>query len=293
MHVWMCTQETLEGKRERNTFNQKRFRKSRKRQHILGFFDVKQSWDHPTNVRLLNIQSFRCVNSFCQPCHIIHVYSLTTRQNPRLIHWVQSNTWANVSNLWQQSEDILHRQKKIQKKVVRMMCQIITRQSAISELERIFTNRIAKAAIKQLTEKSRTMLIHVKNRWPEVIQPWLWPFALKQVEFNLNNLRLGKSGKLGAKTFSDMHNKINIRHYHTFCCPVYVLNARLQGASFIPKWDEQGRVGAYVGRSFPHIKSLYGTRQSKISRHVRRNLFNCSITKKRISSSFLIVHLRK
>ena len=52
-----------------------------------------------------------------------------------------------------------------------MMCQIITRQSAISELERIFTNRIAMAAIKQLTEKSRTMLIHVKNRWPEVIQP--------------------------------------------------------------------------------------------------------------------------
>ena len=98
-----------------------------------------------------------------------------------------------------------------------------------------FQNGIVEADIKQLTEKARTMLIHVKHLWTEVIQPCLWPFALKQAEFNLNNLRLGKSGKSRAENFSDMHNKINIRHYHTFGCPVYVLNARLQGAGFIPK----------------------------------------------------------
>ena len=46
-----------------------------------------------------------------------------------------------------------------------------------------------------------------------------------------------------------MHNKINIRHYHTFVCLVYVIDARLQGDIFIPKWDERVRVGAYVGRS--------------------------------------------
>ena len=97
------------------------------------------------------------------------------------------------------------------------------------------------------------MLIHVNHQWPEFIQPFLWPFALKQVEFNLNNLCLGKSGKLRAETFSAMHNKINIRHYHTFSCLVYVLNARLQGASFIPKWDERVRVGVYVGGSPIHI----------------------------------------
>ena len=93
------------------------------------------------------------------------------------------------------------------------------------------------------------MLRHVKHQWPEVIQPCLWPFALKQAEFNLNNLRLGKSGKSRAENFSAMHNKINIRHYHKFGCPVYVLNARLQGVVFIPKWDKRVRVGAYVGRS--------------------------------------------
>ena len=88
-----------------------------------------------------------------------------------------------------------------------------------------FQNGLAKAAIKQLTEKVRTILIHVKYQWPEVIQPCLWPFMLKQAEFNMNNLRLSKSGKSHAKHFSAMHNKINIRHYHTFGCLVYILDA--------------------------------------------------------------------
>ena len=119
-----------------------------------------------------------------------------------------------------------------------------------------FQNGIAEADIKQLTEKSRTRLIHAKHWWPEVIQPCLWPFSLKQAEFNLNNLRLGKSGKLRAGNFSAMHNKINIRHYHTFGCPVYVHYARLQGAGFIPKWDEQARVGVYVRRSPIHAGNV-------------------------------------
>ena len=106
-----------------------------------------------------------------------------------------------------------------------------------------FQNGIAEADIKQLTEKLRTMMIHENHLCPEVIQPFLWPFALKQAGFNLNNLRLRKSGKLRAKTFSAMHNKINIRYYCTFGCLVYALDARLQGASFIPKWDERVRMG--------------------------------------------------
>ena len=47
-----------------------------------------------------------------------------------------------------------------------------------------FQNGISEAAIKQLTEKTRTMLIHVKHQWPEVIQPCLWPFSLRQAASN-------------------------------------------------------------------------------------------------------------
>ena len=68
-------------------------------------------------------------------------------------------------------------------------------------------NGISEADIEQLTEKSRTVMIHVKHRWLEVIQPCLCPFTLKQAEFNLNNLRLGKSVKSRAKHFSAMLRK--------------------------------------------------------------------------------------
>ena len=137
---------------------------------------------------------------------------------------------------------------------------------------------------------------------PEVIQPCLWTFVLKQAEFNLNNLCLGKSGKSRAKKFSAMHNKISIRHYHTFSCPVYVLDAWLQGASFIPKWDEWVRVGAYVGRSpiqAGNVSLILNLSTGHVSPqfHV---VFDGTFstlpslkTKKRISSSFLEVHLRK
>ena len=37
---------------------------------------------------------------------------------------------------------------------------------------------------------------------------------------------------------------------------MYVLNASLQGAGFIPKWDEQVRVGTYVGRSPIHAGNV-------------------------------------
>ena len=119
-----------------------------------------------------------------------------------------------------------------------------------------FQNGISEASIKQPTEKARTLLNHVKHLWPEVIQPCLWTFTLKQAKFNLINLRLGKSGKSRTKFFSAMHNKINIRHYHTFGRSLYVLDARLQGASFIQKWDKQVRVDAYVGRSTIHAGNV-------------------------------------
>ena len=122
---------------------------------------------------------------------------------------------------------------------------------------------------------------------------------LNQVEFHVNNLCLRKSGKLRAETFSAMHNKINIRHYHTFSCPVYVLDARLQGASFILKWDEQVRVGAYVRRSPIHARNVclilnISTGHVSPKFHVVfKETFSTVKSKKRISSSFLEVHLKK
>ena len=108
VHVWMRTQERLEGKRKGETCHQKRIRNGRRRQHILGRFDVHHSWDHPANVRFLNIRMFLGGNSFCRPCHLIHVYLLATRPNPHQIHRGQSSLRAYGRNLRHQSEEMSH-----------------------------------------------------------------------------------------------------------------------------------------------------------------------------------------
>ena len=110
VHVWMRTQETLEGKRKVETCHHKRVINVHRRQQILGRFDVQHSWDHPANVRFLNLRSFMGGNSFFRPCHLIHVHSLATRQNPNQIHRGQSSLRAHGSNLRHQSEEISHRQ---------------------------------------------------------------------------------------------------------------------------------------------------------------------------------------
>ena len=53
-----------------------------------------------------------------------------------------------------------------------------------------------------------------------------------------------------------MHKKNIIRHYHTFGCQVYVIDAHLHGAGVIPKWEERVRVDAYVEISPIHAGNV-------------------------------------
>ena len=52
--------------------------------------------------------------------------------------------------------------------------------------------------------------------------------------------------------------KTCISDFHTFGCPVYVLDARLQsvGGAGPPKWDPRYRLGIYVGHSPSHAGSV-------------------------------------
>jgi len=48
----------------------------------------------------------------------------------------------------------------------------------------------------------------------------------------------------------------NARHCHTFGCPAYVLDRRMQARMKMPKWAERSRVGVYLGPSWAHAKSV-------------------------------------
>jgi hypothetical protein len=118
-------------------------------------------------------------------------------------------------------------------------------------------NGLVERHIGTLTHGARTNLLHAQRRWPEAIGSILWPFAWKDFERRYNNLYLDATGRSPLNRFSSTDVRVDLRQFHPFGCPVFVLEAGLQteGAS-IPKWDPRARVGIYLGHSPCHAGSV-------------------------------------
>ena len=69
----------------------------------------------------------------------------------------------------------------------------------------------------------------------------VWPFALKAAQDRLNQLNVNLDGTTLDMRFSGVAAKnLILRDFHTFVCPCYVLDSRLQkNPKGIPKWDPQ------------------------------------------------------
>ena len=118
-------------------------------------------------------------------------------------------------------------------------------------------NGIVERRNQEITLIARTMLLHAKRHWPEMITNMLWPFALKMAAERLNNFTENAEGLSPQEVLSGCKNEIDIRDFHTFGCPVFVLDHRLQGGlGGPPKWDPRARVGIYLGRSPCHAGNV-------------------------------------
>ena len=87
---------------------------------------------------------------------------------------------------------------------------------------------------------SRTPVLHSQRYWPEYITTMLWPFSLVASTDRMNNLYVDMNGKTPEMKFSDtIVSTTRLSNFHTFGCPVYILDARLQivGGRGPPKWD--------------------------------------------------------
>ncbi|KAL7460839.1 hypothetical protein ACHAXS_001279 [Conticribra weissflogii] len=114
-------------------------------------------------------------------------------------------------------------------------------------------NGIVERAIKTLTLISQTLLLHAQRHWPEYITTMLWPLALKAAQDRMNQLTVDLDGKTPEMKFSDVASAtIRLCNCHTWGCPCYILDSRLQtNPKGVPKWEPQAQLGIYVGRS-PH-----------------------------------------
>ena len=79
----------------------------------------------------------------------------------------------------------------------------------------------------------------------------MWPFSLKEAAFCLNKLSILIDARSNEATFFGIDgNIIEPEMFHTFECPCFVLDARLQsGLSTCTKWEPRSRLGIYVGHS--------------------------------------------
>ncbi|KAL7461231.1 hypothetical protein ACHAXS_001651, partial [Conticribra weissflogii] len=118
-------------------------------------------------------------------------------------------------------------------------------------------NGIVERKIKDLTLITRTLLLHAKRHWPEMITTMLWPQALKAAETRLNYLTLNAEGRSPISRFALVESQVFIRDFHTWGCPAFVLDGRLQSdPKGVLKWEPRCRVGIYVGHSPVHAGSV-------------------------------------
>jgi hypothetical protein len=105
------------------------------------------------------------------------------------------------------------------------------------------------------------MILHAAHRWPQVITPHLWPYAIRLAsDIGRNISQDSKEGEKKAKApiqlFSRVPVKVQLKTYHPFGCPTYVLHDTLANGKYHPKWSDRTRVGVYLGHSSQHASTV-------------------------------------
>ena len=103
--------------------------------------------------------------------------------------------------------------------------------------------------IRDLQDSARKQLLHAKARWPSAIELNLWPYALRNANHLISTLPDKEDGSCPLERFTGSAVSPSIKSNHTFGCPVYALQNRLQTNGKLPKWNPRARMGIYLGIS--------------------------------------------
>ena len=102
------------------------------------------------------------------------------------------------------------------------------------------------------------MLLHAKRYFLEAITTILWTHSLKAFIEQLNVIKVDDDGITPMEKFAVTTTDNTLKNHHTWGCPVYVLDTRLQGnLSGLTKWEPRSRAGIYLVHSPFHARSVY------------------------------------
>ena len=99
-------------------------------------------------------------------------------------------------------------------------------------------NGIETARIKNLRLVARTMLLYDRRYWREDITTMIWRCDIKATGLQPNRFHLINDSLSPLKTFSGVETTFDLKLRHTWGCPAYIMDAKLQNRSGgLPKWE--------------------------------------------------------
>ena len=109
-----------------------------------------------------------------------------------------------------------------------------------------------------MVERARTMLIHAAMRNQEHFDVQLWPFAMTHSCHLWNNVpKVDQFSPLELLSRTvNTRNYGDLRHYHVWGCPVYILEYDIAVGKKLPKWSPRARRGVYLGVSSEHSSNV-------------------------------------
>jgi hypothetical protein len=120
-------------------------------------------------------------------------------------------------------------------------------------------NGIAERRIRDLKEQTRTMLLHAQHHWPDAVATSLWPYAMRTASHVFNNapmLQGNHKDKTPRELFTEVRISAEVRHHHTFGCPVYIRKRSLQQGKSLSVWMARARVRINLGISPTQARSV-------------------------------------
>jgi hypothetical protein len=110
-------------------------------------------------------------------------------------------------------------------------CQEQRQQLTFCGINAHFQNGIAEQAIRNL------------SRWPQAVHFALWPYALCNAALLHNSLPVLEDSTSRLELFSSIRVGCNMKHVHTFGCPVFALQNALASGNQLPRWSPHARLG--------------------------------------------------
>jgi hypothetical protein len=101
------------------------------------------------------------------------------------------------------------------------------------------------------------MMLHASICWPTSQSVSLWTYAIRVAVDVMNSTPQEDGVKmLPLQKFTGSNALPRLKDFHTFGCPVYVLNELLQTGESQSKWLSRAQLGIYLGMLWKHARSM-------------------------------------